>query len=139
MTFPKDMGIIPNIYRMDKPSHKYFVGREQIITWIVHHKRYWHNHTIYGRLANMKFFEMHHYRTYQQPTMWVFSGFLWCVKWYLLPQKFFFKNWLIFSCLFTKMGYYKNFFVYNPILMKFGEIVVSMSTTISPNFIKIEL
>ena len=44
-----------------------------------------------------------------------------------------------FSCLFTKMGYYKNFFVNNPILTKFGEIVVSMSTTISPNFVKIGL
>ena len=57
---------------------------------------------------------------------------------FIIFGPFFNISWF-FSCLFTKMGYYKNFFVYNPILTKFGEIVVSMSTTISPNFVKIGL
>ena len=36
-----------------------------------------------------------------------------------------------------KLVYYKNFFNFHPILMKLSEIGVLMSTTISPNFIKI--
>ena len=35
------------------------------------------------------------------------------------------------------MGSYENFFVFNPILMKLGEVVVSKGTTTSPSFIKI--
>ena len=37
------------------------------------------------------------------------------------------------------MGSYQNFFVFNLILMKFGEVVVPMDTTTSPSFIKIGL
>ena len=37
------------------------------------------------------------------------------------------------------MGSYQNFFVFNPILMKLGEVVVPMDTTTSPSFIKIGL
>ncbi len=37
------------------------------------------------------------------------------------------------------MGSYENFFVFNPILMQLGEVVVSMGTTTSPSFIKIGL
>ena len=37
------------------------------------------------------------------------------------------------------MGSWENFFVFNPILMKLGEVVVSMGTTTSPSFIKIGL
>ena len=37
------------------------------------------------------------------------------------------------------MGSNQNFFVFNPILMKLGEVVVSMGTTTSPSFIKIRL
>ena len=41
------------------------------------------------------------------------------------------------------MGYYvfnKTFFIiFIPILMKLGEVVVHMSTTASPSFIKIEI
>ena len=57
---------------------------------------------------------------------------------FIIFGPFFNISWF-FSCLFTKMGYYKNFFVYNPILTKFGEIVVLVDTTISPNFVKIGL
>ena len=35
--------------------------------------------------------------------------------------------------------YNQNFFVFNPILMKLGEVVVPMDTTTSPSFIKIGL
>ena len=37
------------------------------------------------------------------------------------------------------MGSWENFFVFNPILMKLGEVVVPMDTTTSPSFIKIGL
>ena len=37
------------------------------------------------------------------------------------------------------MGDNKNFFVFRPILMKLGEVVVHMGTTTSPSLIKIEL
>ena len=37
------------------------------------------------------------------------------------------------------MGSSENFFVFDPILMKLGEVVVSMGTTTSPSFIKIGL
>ena len=57
---------------------------------------------------------------------------------FIIFGPFFNISWF-FSCLFTKMGYYKNFFVYNPILTKFGEIVVLMDITISPNLVLIGL
>ena len=37
------------------------------------------------------------------------------------------------------MGTNKNFFVFYPILLKLGEVVVHMGTTTSPNFNKIGL
>ena len=37
------------------------------------------------------------------------------------------------------MGSYENFFVFNPFLMKLGEVVVLMDATTSPSFIKIGL
>ena len=57
------------------------------------------------------------------------------------PPKNFLQKLTDFSavCL-QKWAIIKTFlFMYNPILMKFGEIVVSMSTRISPNFVKIGL
>ena len=37
------------------------------------------------------------------------------------------------------MGSWENFFVFDPILMKLGEVVVPLDTTTSPSFIKIGL
>ncbi len=52
------------------------------------------------------------------------------------------KSTFEWKCSYSKvplMGSYQNFFVFNPILMKLGEVVVSMDTTTSPSFIKIGL
>ena len=52
------------------------------------------------------------------------------------------KSTFEWKCSYSKvplMGSWENFFVFNPILMKLGEVVVSMGTTTSPSFIKIRL
>ena len=52
------------------------------------------------------------------------------------------KSTFEWKCSYSKvplMGSWENFFVFNPILMKLGEVVVSMGTTTSPSFIKIGL
>ena len=50
------------------------------------------------------------------------------------------KSTFEWKCSYSKvplMGSWENFFVFNPILMKLGEVVVSKGTTTSPSFIKI--